>query len=205
MKCGCRRRACARSISSRTAATARGSMPSLVSLRSATSCSIAPTSTAPSTLAEQLGLGLGLVAIPDRVHEEIAERVAFEQLAEHVEHPPASALARLGQLLQQAAIDFAPLACWTRRGSTSGRPRSGRCDGCGRTAAPVGSGSRAGRSLTIRCAPRCRFTPSPAASLAIITRTTGSLLNAAIAARRASRATPAVDHDHAGGIAETRP
>ena len=39
MKCGWRRRACARSISSRIAETAFGSIPSEVSLRSATSFS----------------------------------------------------------------------------------------------------------------------------------------------------------------------
>ena len=107
MKCGCRRRACARSICSRIAATEFGSMPSEVSLRSATSFSIACDIDRAIDLSEQLGLRLRPVAVADRIDQEVAQRLALEQFAEHVVDLAAKRLARLLQLLQQAAIDLA--------------------------------------------------------------------------------------------------
>ena len=85
MKWGCSRRAWARSISSRIAATAFGSIPSDVSLRSATSCSMALDVHGVVDLLEQLGLGLGRVAVADGFDQQVAQRLALEQLAQHVE------------------------------------------------------------------------------------------------------------------------
>ena len=82
-------------------------MPSVVSLRSATSVSIAVDIDRAVDLAEQLGLRLGLVAVADRLDQQVAQRVALEQLAEHVVDLAAERRARLFQLLEQAAVDLA--------------------------------------------------------------------------------------------------
>ncbi len=51
---------------------------------------------------------LGLLAVADRLDEQIAQRLALElQLAEHVEDLAAQAPARLLELLQQLAVDVA--------------------------------------------------------------------------------------------------
>jgi hypothetical protein len=67
------------------------------------------------------------------------------------------------ELFEQPAVNIALTSLLSHQGSTGGIPRSGRCGGPDRNAAPGGSGSRAGRSSPIRCA-RCRLMPSPAAS-----------------------------------------
>ena len=58
-------------------------------------------------LAEQFGLVLRPVAVADRLDQQIAQRLALEQLAQHVIDLAAERRARLFQLFQQAAIDFA--------------------------------------------------------------------------------------------------
>ena len=82
-------------------------MPSEVSLRSATSFSIACDIDRAVDLAEQFGLLLRPVAIADRIDEQVAQRLALEQLAEHVIDLAAERLARLFQLLQKPPIDLA--------------------------------------------------------------------------------------------------
>ena len=58
-------------------------------------------------LAEQLGAFLRLLAVADRIDEQIAQRLTLEQLAEHVVDLAAERPARLLQLFEQAAIDLA--------------------------------------------------------------------------------------------------
>ena len=56
----------------------------------------------------QAGAHLGLVAVADRLDQQLAQRPALElELAEHVEDLAAERLARLLELLQQRAIDVA--------------------------------------------------------------------------------------------------
>ena len=56
----------------------------------------------------QAGTDLGLVAVADRLDEQLAQGAALElELAEHVEHLAAERLARLLQLFEELAIDIA--------------------------------------------------------------------------------------------------
>ena len=56
----------------------------------------------------QAGAHLGLVAVADRLDQQVAQRPPLElELAEHVEDLAAERLARLLQLLQQRAVDVA--------------------------------------------------------------------------------------------------
>ena len=56
----------------------------------------------------QAGTHLGLIAVADRLDQQVTQRFALElELAEHVEHLAAEGLAGLLQLLQQLAIDVA--------------------------------------------------------------------------------------------------
>ena len=56
----------------------------------------------------QPGAHLGLVAVADRLDQQVAQRPALElELAEHVEDLAAERLARLLELLQQLAVDVA--------------------------------------------------------------------------------------------------
>ena len=56
----------------------------------------------------QAGAHLGLIAVADRLDQQLAQRPALElKLAEHVEDLAAERLARLLQLFQQPAIDVA--------------------------------------------------------------------------------------------------
>ncbi len=61
-------------------------------------------------LAEELGLDVGPVAVADRVDQKIAQRLALEQLAQHVVDLAAEGCARFFQLVQQASINLA-FAC----------------------------------------------------------------------------------------------
>ncbi len=61
-------------------------------------------------LAEQLSLCLGTIAVADRIDEQVAQRMAFEQLAENVVNFAAERGARLFEFFQQTTIDLA-LAC----------------------------------------------------------------------------------------------
>ena len=82
-------------------------MPSEVSLRSATSFSIASTSTAPSTLRKSSAFYLGPIAVADRIDEEVAQSMPLEQFAEHVVDLAAERGARLFQLFEQPPINLA--------------------------------------------------------------------------------------------------
>ena len=56
----------------------------------------------------QAGPHLGLIAVADRLDQQLAQRTPLElELAEHVEHLAAERLARLLELVQQLAIDVA--------------------------------------------------------------------------------------------------
>ncbi len=56
----------------------------------------------------QAGANLGLIAVADRLDEQLAQGSPLElELAEHVEHLAAERLARLLELIQQLAIDVA--------------------------------------------------------------------------------------------------
>ena len=56
----------------------------------------------------EAGAHLGLVAVADRLDQQVAQRPALElELAEHVEDLAAERLARLLELLQQPAVDLA--------------------------------------------------------------------------------------------------
>ena len=76
-------------------------------MRSATSFSIASTSTAPSTLRKSSAFYLRSVAVADGVDQQVAQSVPFEQFAEHVVDLAAKRGARLLQLFEQPAIDLA--------------------------------------------------------------------------------------------------
>ena len=82
-------------------------MPSEVSLRSATKLLDRGDVDRAIDLAEQLGLLLRPIAVADRIDQQVAQRLALEQLAEHVIDLAAERGARLFQLFQQAAIDLA--------------------------------------------------------------------------------------------------
>ena len=89
-------------------ATRLASIASCASARSSSRSWSWPRSSAWSTTVGEAGAHLGLVAVADRLDQQVAQRPALElELAEHVEDLAAERLARLLQLLQQRAIDIA--------------------------------------------------------------------------------------------------
>ena len=56
---------------------------------------------------EEARLDLGLLAVADRLDQEVAERLLLEQLAEHIVDPAAECRARRFELFEQAGVDGA--------------------------------------------------------------------------------------------------
>ena len=106
MKCGCKRRACARSICSRISAielrihTLGGQLAFGDEFfnRVDIDCAV--------DLSEKFGFYLGSIAITDGIDEEVAQSVPFEQFAKHIVDLAAKRGPRLLQLFEQPPINL---------------------------------------------------------------------------------------------------
>jgi hypothetical protein len=73
-------------------------------------------------LAEQFRLRLRPVAVADRIDQEVAQRVAFEQFAENVVNLAAEGDAGLFQFLKKAPVDLALVEPSALRRMVTGTP-----------------------------------------------------------------------------------
>ena len=89
---------------------------------------------------------LGLVAVADRLHQQILEAGFLEDLAQDVEDAALERLALDFQLLQQPMVNVAFAGLLGDEVPQMADLASGRCGGCDRIAVPADWGSTAGRS-----------------------------------------------------------
>ena len=146
MKCGWSRRASARSMSSRIFWTC-GGIHAVVGQRTLLEKFLAVL--AVGQVVDDLvqaGLDLGLVAVADRFDQQVAEPLLAEAAGPGCRRPCRRAPPAPARSFRGGACRRRLRASLRPPDSRDGTPRSGRCGGCGRSAAPAGSGSRAGRS-----------------------------------------------------------
>ena len=190
MKCGCSLRASAFSISSRMRSTSVVLITSRAQRPLGEHLVQVARPPPSSTFSMSRCAHLGLVAVADRLDQQVAQRRVLEDalVAEHVEDLVAERLALLRELLEQP-LEHLALAGLVRD-QVPEVADLGLADAVDAPEALLDAVRVPGQVVVHQRWARCRLMPSPAASVATSTRASGSCVKYSCASRRFSRPTP---------------